>query len=138
MRLASTGTVSEDMTIMTASRPRVWFITGVSSGFGRALAEAVLATGETVVGTIRNEAAKASFEKLAGPGKAIGKLMDVTDEASVQALPSESRGEVKHGPTTLLLDGIWGRPRRFGPAQCQQHPARPHDAGSPNRRGVQE
>ncbi|MEI9902141.1 MAG: hypothetical protein WDN31_20920 [Hyphomicrobium sp.] len=32
-----------------------WFITGVSSGFGRALAEAVLAKGHDVIGTVRQE-----------------------------------------------------------------------------------
>ena len=59
-----------------------WLITGVSSGFGRALAEAVLAKGNTVAGTVRNEAAKSEFEKLA-PGKAVGILLDVIDQASV-------------------------------------------------------
>ncbi len=68
---------------MTEARTRVWMITGVSSGFGRALAEAVLKAGETVVGTVRSETAKASFEALTG--KAIGKLLDVTDEAAVHA-----------------------------------------------------
>lgn len=33
---------------------RVWFITGVSRGFGRALAEAALSRGDTVVGTVRD------------------------------------------------------------------------------------
>ncbi len=37
---------------MTTSR--VWFITGVARGFGKALTEAVLAKGETVVGTTRD------------------------------------------------------------------------------------
>src|SRR6185295_11364535 len=60
-----------------------WLITGVSSGFGRALAEAVLAKGDTVAGTVRNEAAKSEFEKLA-PGKAVGIRLDVTDQASVR------------------------------------------------------
>ena len=59
-----------------------WLITGVSSGFGRALAEAVLAKDNTVAGTVRNEAAKSEFEKLA-PGKAVGILLDVIDQASV-------------------------------------------------------
>jgi NAD(P)-dependent dehydrogenase (short-subunit alcohol dehydrogenase family) len=59
-----------------------WLITGVSSGFGRGLAEVVLEKGGTVAGTVRNEPAKTEFEKLA-PGKAIGVLLDVTDEASV-------------------------------------------------------
>jgi NADP-dependent 3-hydroxy acid dehydrogenase YdfG len=36
------------------STQKVWFITGCSSGFGRALAEAVLKKGEKVVATARN------------------------------------------------------------------------------------
>lgn len=59
-----------------------WFITGVSSGFGRALSEVLLAKGETVAGTVRTDAAKAEFEKLS-PGKAIPIRLDVTDAASV-------------------------------------------------------
>ena len=34
------------------TNPAVWFITGVSSGFGRSLAEAALARGDKVVGTV--------------------------------------------------------------------------------------
>lgn len=59
-----------------------WFITGVSTGLGRSLAEAVLATGDMVVGTVRSEAAAEAFEALA-PGRAIGMVLDVTDVASV-------------------------------------------------------
>ncbi|OSC98222.1 NAD-P-binding protein [Trametes coccinea BRFM310] len=39
------------------SSPKVWFITGTSSGFGRALAEYVLAKGDIVVATARRPAA---------------------------------------------------------------------------------
>jgi NAD(P)-dependent dehydrogenase (short-subunit alcohol dehydrogenase family) len=46
------------------------------------LAEAVLANGDTVVGTVRNDTARAEFEELA-PGKAIALRLDVTDQASV-------------------------------------------------------
>lgn len=67
-----------------ASRPKSWLITGVSSGFGKAVAEAALAAGDTVVGTVRGEAARAAFEALA-PGRSIGMLLDVTDEAAVHA-----------------------------------------------------
>lgn len=35
---------------------RVWFITGVSSGLGRALAEAVLAKSDSVIGTLQGDA----------------------------------------------------------------------------------
>jgi NAD(P)-dependent dehydrogenase (short-subunit alcohol dehydrogenase family) len=59
-------------------------ITGVSSGFGRAVAEAALGRGDTVVGTVRNETARAAFAALA-PGHSLGMLLDVTDEAAVHA-----------------------------------------------------
>jgi NAD(P)-dependent dehydrogenase (short-subunit alcohol dehydrogenase family) len=78
-----------------------WLITGVSSGFGRALAEAVLAKGDTVAGTLRNEAAKSDFEKLA-PGRAIGILLDVTDEASVRRGVAEA--EKKTGGIDVLVN----------------------------------
>jgi NAD(P)-dependent dehydrogenase (short-subunit alcohol dehydrogenase family) len=61
-----------------------WFITGVSTGLGRALAEAVLAQGDVVVGTTRSIASAEAFETLA-PGRAHGTLMEVTDAASVAA-----------------------------------------------------
>lgn len=69
----------------TAERhSKSWLITGVSSGFGRAVAEAALAAGHRVVGTVRSEAAGSAFEARA-PDRAIGMVMDVTDEAAVHA-----------------------------------------------------
>lgn len=38
---------------MTTQQPRIWFITGCSTGFGRALTEAVLERGEIVIATAR-------------------------------------------------------------------------------------
>ncbi|WBO23720.1 oxidoreductase [Sphingomonas abietis] len=61
---------------------RIWFITGVSSGFGRAIAEAALAAGDVVAGSVRKESDRAAFEALA-PGRAHGVLLDVTDEAAI-------------------------------------------------------
>jgi NAD(P)-dependent dehydrogenase (short-subunit alcohol dehydrogenase family) len=61
---------------------KTWLITGVSSGLGRALAEAALAAGDRVAGTARREADVAAFAELA-PGRAFGVRMDVTDEAAV-------------------------------------------------------
>jgi NAD(P)-dependent dehydrogenase (short-subunit alcohol dehydrogenase family) len=46
-----------------------FFITGVSSGLGRAFAAAALEAGHTVVGTVRNPDQIAAFEHLA-PGRA--------------------------------------------------------------------
>lgn len=61
-----------------------WFITGVSTGLGRAIARAALAAGDTVVGTVRSADAAASFEALAE--RAIGMVLDVTDAAAVTAV----------------------------------------------------
>jgi len=78
-----------------------WFITGVSSGFGRALAEAVLAKGHTVVGTVRQEKARAPFEALA-PGKAHAVVADVTDEAGVHRTVDDV--VAKHGGIDVLVN----------------------------------
>lgn len=53
-----------------------WFITGVSSGIGRSLAELALVRGDTVVGTVRQHRQVAPFEEIA-PGRAHGLLLDV-------------------------------------------------------------
>ncbi len=63
---------------------RVWFITGASAGFGKLLAEALLARGEQVAGTMRQAEQAAAFTRSA-PERALGIVMDVTDEAQVQA-----------------------------------------------------
>ncbi|MBD3760399.1 oxidoreductase [Rhizorhabdus sp.] len=60
-----------------------WFVTGVSTGLGRALAEAALAKGDTVVGTVRAADQVTAFDLLA-PGRAHGLLMDVTNEEMVR------------------------------------------------------
>lgn len=65
-------------------RPRSWFITGVSSGFGRQLAQAALAAGDVVVGTLRKPAQIAGFEALA-PGRAHALTLDVTQPAQIAA-----------------------------------------------------
>lgn len=53
-----------------------WFITGTSGGIGAALAQAALARGDTVVGTVRQPEQIATFEALA-PGRAHALLLDV-------------------------------------------------------------
>jgi NAD(P)-dependent dehydrogenase (short-subunit alcohol dehydrogenase family) len=63
-------------------------ITGVSSGFGRALAQQALLAGHRVVGTVRNETDRQVLEALA-PGRAFGRLLDVTDTAAINALVAD-------------------------------------------------
>ncbi|RKE39112.1 NADP-dependent 3-hydroxy acid dehydrogenase YdfG [Paraburkholderia sp. BL23I1N1] len=86
------------MTALSTSAT-VWLITGVSSGFGRCLAEAVLARGDQVVGTVRNTSQIAAFEALSSHGHAHGLQLDVTDAAVVphaieQALSRAGRIDV--------------------------------------------
>lgn len=64
---------------------KTWFVTGVSSGFGRALARAALDRGDTVVGTLRRESEMAEFEALA-PGRSIAVRLDVTDREAVRTV----------------------------------------------------
>jgi NAD(P)-dependent dehydrogenase (short-subunit alcohol dehydrogenase family) len=78
-----------------------WFITGVSSGFGRALAEAVLAKGHKVIGTVRQEEARAPFEALS-PGNAAAVVLDVTDEAGVHTVVDEV--VQRHGRIDVLVN----------------------------------
>jgi NAD(P)-dependent dehydrogenase (short-subunit alcohol dehydrogenase family) len=78
-----------------------WLITGVSSGLGKALAEAALARGDSVAGTVRNEDARASFEAIA-PGRAIGLLLDVTDSAAIPAVVAEA--EARMGGIDFLVN----------------------------------
>lgn len=65
-----------------ADSPKKFLVTGVSSGLGRAVAEAALDDGHLVIGTVRDEAARAAFEDLK-PGHAVGRLLDVAHAEEV-------------------------------------------------------
>ena len=75
------------------SSQRAWFITGVSSGLGLALAKAALAAGDTVAGTVRREADRAAFEALDAE-RAIGLILDVRDEDAVHAAVAAAEGRM--------------------------------------------
>jgi NAD(P)-dependent dehydrogenase (short-subunit alcohol dehydrogenase family) len=80
---------------------KVLLVTGVSTGFGRALAEAALAKGDRVVGTVRSEAAKEEFEALK-PGQALGRVLDVTNFAAITPMVAEIEKSV--GPIEVLVN----------------------------------
>jgi len=61
---------------------RIWFITGVSSGFGRELADQLLQRGDRVVGTVRDKGKVADLVAHY-PETFRAELLDVTDTASV-------------------------------------------------------
>jgi NAD(P)-dependent dehydrogenase (short-subunit alcohol dehydrogenase family) len=75
------------------SSGKTLLITGASSGFGRALAEQALAAGHEVVGTVRNEQARAELEQLA-PGRLFARLLDVTDLAAIEPLVAAIEADV--------------------------------------------
>ncbi|EGG49175.1 MULTISPECIES: oxidoreductase [Streptomyces] len=81
-------------------RTQNWLITGVSTGLGRAFAQAALAAGHTVVGTVRTEEARRAHEALA-PERAHGRLLDVTDHDAVARVVEEAEGTV--GPLDVVL-----------------------------------
>jgi NAD(P)-dependent dehydrogenase (short-subunit alcohol dehydrogenase family) len=80
---------------------QTFFITGVSSGFGRALAAEAIAAGHRVVGTVRSEGARRDFEAL-DPARAVGRILDVTDAAAIDATVAEVEANV--GPIDVLVN----------------------------------
>jgi NAD(P)-dependent dehydrogenase (short-subunit alcohol dehydrogenase family) len=83
------------------SSPKILFITGVSSGFGRALAQKALAAGHRVVGTVRSGEAKSDFEALDST-KAFGRVMDVTQFDAIDGVVAEAEATI--GPIDVLVN----------------------------------
>ncbi|MFL9862213.1 oxidoreductase [Paraburkholderia madseniana] len=80
---------------------KILLITGVSSGFGRALAGEALAAGHKVVGTVRSAQAKRDFESLSA-NAAFGRVLDVTDFDAIEGIVAEIEASV--GPVDVLVN----------------------------------
>ena len=100
---------------------RVWFITGASSGFGRALAEAVLKRGDDAVVCARR---KKSLDSLASPyGKSVLAIeLDVTDaDARLKAVDAALN---RFGRIDVLANiagrGSLGAAEEFSPEQLRE------------------
>lgn len=83
------------------STKKTLFVTGVSSGFGKALANEALAAGHRVIGTLRNDAARVEFEQHASQ-RAFGRCLDVTDFAAIDPVVAEV--EATLGPVDVLVN----------------------------------
>jgi len=107
---------------MTASTvPKRWLITGVSSGFGLELAMAALDRGDTVVGTLRQAAQAATFEKLA-PGRSHAVILDVTKGADIA--PAVQQAVERAGRIDVLVNnagyGLFGAVEETSEAEARQ------------------
>ncbi|GKQ50726.1 oxidoreductase [Bradyrhizobium sp. Ce-3] len=79
---------------------KTFLITGVSSGFGRALAEAALHDGHTVAGTVRNATDQQTFEALGKGVHAV--ILDVTNTAAIA--PAVADIERRIGAIDVLVN----------------------------------
>jgi NAD(P)-dependent dehydrogenase (short-subunit alcohol dehydrogenase family) len=82
-------------------KEKVLLITGVSSGLGRAFANAALLAGHRVVGTVREENARKNFES-EKPGFSKGIVLDVTNFDAID--PAVAEIERTIGPISVLVN----------------------------------
>jgi NAD(P)-dependent dehydrogenase (short-subunit alcohol dehydrogenase family) len=80
---------------------KIFLITGITSGFGRAFASAALSAGDMVVGTVRSENARRNFES-ERPGLANAVVLDVTDFDAIE--PKVAEIERTIGPVSVLVN----------------------------------
>lgn len=104
---------------MSRDTSLVWLITGCSTGFGRALAEHLLADGQRVVVTARKLDA---IRDLVDRGDALGLPLDVTDRAQCDAAVDEA---VRHfGHVDVLINnagiGYFGAVEETDPAAARR------------------
>lgn len=86
---------------MTATIPKIFLITGVSSGLGRAFASGALEAGHSVIGTVRRDGDAEAFAALA-PGRAHPIVLDVTAFDRIPASVDEAERRV--GPIDVLVN----------------------------------
>ena len=86
---------------MTATATKTFLITGVSSGLGKAFAEAALEAGHRVIGTVRKPADAEVFAQLSAD-RAHPLILDVTDFDAIPA--AVANAEDAAGPVDVLVN----------------------------------
>lgn len=89
------------MGVLFMTSAKTILITGVSSGFGRALAQEALTAGHRVIGTVRTHEALQAFEA-SDAQWAFGRLLDVTDIERIDEVVAEIESTV--GPVDVLIN----------------------------------
>jgi 3-oxoacyl-[acyl-carrier protein] reductase len=77
-------------------------VTGASRGIGAAIADELAAQGATVIGTATSDAGAAAINARLAPTGGHGRMLDVTDGASVDALVDAIATEF--GPVSILVN----------------------------------
>ena len=98
---------------------RKWLITGISSGFGRKIAEQVLADGDTVFGTARNMKKLEDLRSMY-PETLLTASLDVTDTESVYKVTDEAFAEL--GEIDVVVSnagyGLYGAAEEISDAEA--------------------
>ncbi len=84
-----------------SSNGRVWLVTGASSGFGRAIAEAAVVAGDVVVAAARRTAALDDLVA-AHPDQMEAVALDVTDQAAAAAVVADV--QARYGRIDVLVN----------------------------------
>ena len=89
---------------------RTWLITGISSGFGKALTEQLLAKGDTVIGTVRTKKDDIKELEKQYPNTLDVEHLDVTDVNEIREVVNNAIA--KHGKIDVLINnagyGLFG------------------------------
>ena len=100
--------------------PRTWFITGVSSGFGRELSNQLLERGERVIGTVRDTAKIADLIER-HPQTFHAVVLEMTDAAAVRS--TVERLFARHGRIDVIISnagyGLFGAAEELTDEQVQ-------------------
>jgi len=99
---------------------RTWFITGVSSGFGRELTRQLLERGDRVVGTVRETVKVADLRKQY-PETFRAEVLDVTDTAGIRTVIERSFAQL--GRIEVIISnagyGLLGAAEEVSDAQVE-------------------
>jgi NAD(P)-dependent dehydrogenase (short-subunit alcohol dehydrogenase family) len=105
---------------MAQRTQRTWFITGISSGFGRELTEQLLERGDRVVGTVR-DTDKVTDLSEQYPETFHSEVLDVTDTAAIREVVERSFAQL--GRIDVIISnagyGLFGAAEEFTDEQVE-------------------